>query len=304
MNLYNLISNIRDSIIRWKKIIASWKKNIVLLDRYKENFGNGLMQEYSDLMSDQAVKRYLRSRELKIFSQHGEDGLIAHFMNKIGAKDKIIVEFGIGDGKESNAANLIINFGWKGVLIEGDKERFEEAERFYKTHPLVDNHKITILNKLVTAKNIDGLLSENLSESEIDILSIDIDGNDYWIWQAIKSIRPRLLVIEYNSSLGREKSVTIPYEPMFDRYQKHPSGFYHGATLPALISLSNSKGYKLVGCESHGVNAFFVRADLIESSKIKELSFQEAFYPNRKRGRKMSIEEQMNKIKELELIEI
>ena len=131
------------------------------------------------------------------------------------------------------------------------------------------------------------------------IWHVDIDGNDYWVWKAITAIEPRVVVIEYNASLGYDKSLTIKYNPNFDRHKKHPSGWYHGASLAALTKLANSKGYILVGCESNGLNAFFVRKEIAQG-KLFEVSIQEAYYVHARRSKIESTLEQFKRIKHLD----
>lgn len=111
---------------------------------------------------------------------------------------------------------------------------------------------------------------------EIDLLSIDMDGNDYWVWKAISEIEPRVVIIEYNAALGAEKSRTIPYNPEFVR---HSGSLYHGASLRALTNLAQDKGYCLIGCEGSGINAFFLRQDITQEFFL-ELSVADAFFPN------------------------
>lgn len=101
---------------------------------------------------------------------------------------------------------------------------------------------VRVRHAWIDQENVDGLIRENMGAGEIDLLSIDVDGNDYWLWKAISSISPRLIVVEYNASFGPVRSVTVPYDPMFDRHRKHPSGFYHGMSLRAAEKLADAKG--------------------------------------------------------------
>jgi len=150
----------------------------------------------------------------------------------------------------------------------------------------------------ITAENINEVLLANSQAREIDLLSIDIDGNDYWVWEAITAIEPRVVIIEYNASFDSDKSLAVKYDPNFDRHEKHMSGWYHGASLMALTKLANAKGYILVGCESQGVNAFFVRKD-IATGKIFEVSVKESFYPHLSRMNKANTSQQFDCIKHL-----
>ena len=197
-------------------------------------------------------KEMIRRHEFKIYSQTGEDGIINYIFSKIDTKNKKFVEIGIEDGKECNTANLSLNFGWKGMLIEGNKEYATKAKDYYKNLP------VNVVNAFVSRKNINSILKEHSIKGEIDLLSIDIDGNDYWILKEISMVNPRVIIVEYNAVFGKE-SITIKYDPNFNRLKKHSSGFYYGSSLSALNNLAESKGYILVGCNSFGFNAFFVR---------------------------------------------
>lgn len=298
------ISFLKNVQSKWKPIFKNLKKNLIRLKFLESNFANDLQQQYSSLIHNKDRRRDLRMKEKKISSQHGEDGLILHFLDQIGAKNHIAAEFGVGGGQECNTANLIINFGWNALLIEGNKKNYQQAKSYFASHPLVDERQVTILNQFVDADNINSLLEDNLSVKDIDLLSLDIDGNDYWVWKAITSIEPRLVVIEYNSSLGKNCSVTVKYDSRFNRFKKHSSGFYHGATLKALTKLARNKGYGLVGCESHGINAFFIRNDLVQKHQVDVLSPEKAFYANQKRGEKMTISEQRALTEHLEFVEV
>ena len=100
---------------------------------------------------------------------------------------------------------------------------------------------------------------------DIGLLSIDVDGNDYWLWEAIDTVSPRIVVCEFNSTFGPEHLITVPYSSEFSHVEAHHSCLYFGASLPALVELGRQKGYRFVGCESHGANAFFVREDVAGS---------------------------------------
>ena len=222
--------------------------------------------------------------EKKIFSQFGEDGIIETIFNKIGTTNKRFVEIGIEDGKECNTRYLIKK-GWAGIMIEGKKRDSKRAKKLYQQYP------VGIINAFVTNLNVNTYVKDDL-----DLLSIDIDGSDYWIWKEIE-VKPRVVVIEYNSTFGG-RSITIPYSDK-PRKEKHPDWLYHGASLNALINLGNFKGYKLV--YANGTNAFFIRKDI---KGIKRLSFSEAYKENlgrRKWGRSV---EQFSLIKDREFVEV
>lgn len=246
-------------------------------------------------------KTIFREQELKIYSQNGEDGILLHIFSKIGTTNRLLVEIGMGAGTgwvECNTTNLLINLKWSGLLIEGNRENVIAAKNYFSSKLGIKQAQVNVIHSFVTAENIDELLADNGMVGKIDLLSIDIDGNDYWIWKAISAITPRVVVIEYNATLGDDKSITVKYDPSFDRHQKHPSGWYHGASLAALKNLANSKGYILVGCDSNGLNAFFVHKEAA-IDKIDELSVPDAYYPHKYRAEFGSVAEQFERIKHL-----
>ncbi len=236
----------------------------------------------------------INRHELRVYSQNGEDGILFFLFSLVGTTNRQFVEFGIGNGKQCNSANLSINFGWSGLLIEADKQKAAYAQ-FYYQQKIGDNSQVCVIPARVTKENINNMLTANGIAGNIDLLSIDIDGNDYWVWQAINIINPRIVVIEYNASLGKTESLTVAYDPDFDRFAKHPLGFYHGASLAALTKLAQEKGYILVGCDSTGTNAFFIREDVADD-KITPISISDAFFPSIIRSDSMSQAEQFQQI--------
>jgi hypothetical protein len=258
-----------------------------------------LQEEHADLLRDQSPKARWRLCERQYYSQNGEDGLLLHLFTLLGAPQKNFIEFGIEDGVECNAANLAINFGWHGLFLEGSASLVERAREFYHQRHRRNANEVKIACQFVTAENVNQVFRDQGFSGDIDLLSIDIDGCDYWIWKAIEVVHPRLVVIEYNACFGPEQSITVKYDPAYDRYQKHPSGWYHGASLTALTRLARAKGYLLACCDSAGANAIFVRRDLA-AAKITELSPAEAFYPSVPRLREKSQEQQWATVKDLE----
>lgn len=269
------------------------------LDVIENNIQNLLHLNYNSIAKELDQRTIFRTREFKAYSQNGEDGLLLYIFSKIGTTNCCFVEIGIGDGRECNTANLSINFGWHGLLIDGEEENVAKAKHYYENKPEIKASQIKVIQCFVTTENINKVLSDNGCEGEIDLLSIDINGNDYWIWKAITAIEPRAVVIEYNASLGYDRSLTVKYDPNFYRHEKHPSGWYHGASLTALTKLGNSKGYILVGCECSGVNAFFIRKEIAQG-KLFAVSPQEAYYANTRRSKIESTLEQFERIKHLD----
>lgn len=191
--------------------------------------------------------------ELRVFSQNGEDGVLSEILRRIGAGERFFVEFGIESGREGNCVYLADVSGWRGLFIEPDADLFAELERKYRTDPGVQT-----VTARVTPSNVEELFSRAAVPAEPDVLSIDIDGQDYWVWEALSAYKPRVVVVEYNSALDPGRRLVEP-----------PGGghgwdgtAYTGASLDALCSLATAKGYRLVHTELAALNAFFVRADL------------------------------------------
>jgi hypothetical protein len=269
------------------------------VDNLERNAENLLRERHPEAMADSSAREFLRTMEFKVHSQNGEDGLLLHLFSKIGTTDRRLVEIGIGDGRECNAANLILNFGWSALLVDCDSSRVEAARRFYYEERGVPQERGQIAECRVTAEYVDPLLEQHGMKGPIDLLSVDIVGNDYWVWKAIQAVEPRVVVIEYNASFGDSEPLIAVYAPAFDARSKHPSGWYHGASLVALAQLAERRGYALVGCDSAGVNSFFVRQELAEG-KLPQTAPAEAYYPHRRRLRHASAREQLERLRGLE----
>jgi hypothetical protein len=253
----------------------------------------------------QQQTRVLREHEAKVFSQFNEDGILRFLFDRIGATQRTFVEFGIGNGKECNTANLSVNHGWSGLLMEGNETDVSRARGFYASLPQVRPGQVNVVPAFITAENINELLSAHGPTGSIDLLSLDIDGNDLWVWQAITAIRPRVVVIEYNAAFGPERSVSVRYDPAFERFRYHASGIYHGASLAAMAKVGHEKGYVLVGCESHGVNAFFVLEDLARNAQLTAIAPRQAYFEHAWRAARFgSSEQQFEIIRHLDLIPV
>ena len=185
----------------------------------------------------------LERSERQVTSQGGEDGVLEELFSRLGTTDRSYVEFGCGDGLQCNTTQLRRR-GWRGLLMDG------------VAAPAAPDAEIHA--HWITAENIEALLDQHGVPREPDLLSIDVDGNDWWIWRAIGR-RPRVVVVEYNANLAADRALTMPYDP---QHRWDGSDFY-GASLLALARLGQQKGYTLVYCTQAGVNAFFVRDDLL-----------------------------------------
>jgi hypothetical protein len=214
----------------------------------------------------------LQGAEFRTFSQWGEDGILQHLLRHVPITKKIFIEFGVENYTESNTRFLLVKDNWSGLVIDGSAANID----FIKNDDIYWRHNLKAEHAFITAESINDLIGRNGIEGEIGLLSIDIDGNDYWVWQAIDVVNPSIVVLEYNSGLGPERAVTIPYDAGFVRSKAHYSNLYYGASLSALWLLGKRKGYSLVGCNSAGNNAFFVRDDLRPAS-LPEVRPKDAF---------------------------
>jgi hypothetical protein len=193
----------------------------------------------------------LTAGRFRLLSQNQEDGILWSLFQQIGTTTKTFVELGSG-ATGGNAAMLAGEFGWTGLLVEGDQGKVEYAGRRFP--------RATAVCAWITPETVNDLLTQHGYTGEVDLLSVDVDGVDYWVWQAITVCSARLVMLEYNSMFGPDRAVTVPYDPKFNR--RDHRFCYYGASLAAMTQLSASKGYRLVAVEPTGVNAFFLRNDV------------------------------------------
>ena len=197
--------------------------------------------------------------EFQVYSQWGEDGLIQYILNNIEIKNTIFVEFGVETYKESNTRFLLTNKNWSGLVIDGSETNIEKI----KKDPIYWKHNLKAECAFIDKDNINELIEKNGVSGDIGLLSVDIDGNDYWVWEAIDVIDPRIVICEYNSLYGDEKPLSVPYDPAFYRTNAHSSNLYWGASISAFVELGKSKGYSLIGSNIAGNNIFFVKNEFI-----------------------------------------
>ena len=213
----------------------------------------------------------LRDAEFKAFSQFGDDGIIQYLIHRLAPLSDSFVEFGVGNYRESNTRFLLLNNNWRGLVMDSS----EGFIRSIRKDEIYWRHTLTANRAFINRDNINDLLREAGFTGEIGLLSIDIDGNDYWVWEKIDIVNPVIVIMEYNSIFGPDLAVTVPYDPQFLRHQAHFSGQFWGASLPALTLLGERKGYSLVACNGGGNNAYFVRKNKI--GLLPALSAREAF---------------------------
>ncbi len=207
---------------------------------------------------EKTTTKELRDIEFKAFSQWGEDGIIDWLVNLIPSINPSFVEFGVSDYRESNTRLLLQSKNWRGLIIDGSEENISAI----KSQEIYWKYDIEAKQAFITTENINTLISESGFQNDIGLLSVDIDGNDYWVWEAITTINPAIVICEYNTAFGDIYPLTIPYQPDFQRKEAHHSLLYFGASIQALISLGKEKGYTCIGTTSSGCNAFFIRNDL------------------------------------------
>ena len=221
----------------------------------------------------------LRAAEFKVFSQWNEDGIIQHLVRHTDIAEPTFIEFGVDDYREANTRFLLVNDGWRGLVLDSGDTHIEFV---YETSGLGWRHPIEARRAFLARETINDEFRAAGFHGDLGLLSIDVDGMDYWIWDAIEVVAPRIVVVEYNSLFGCEHAITVPYDPAFDYAVAHFSRLYFGASLPALVDLGRRKGYGFVGCESHGANAFFVRDDV--GVALPRLTARDGYVESRFRG--------------------
>jgi hypothetical protein len=211
----------------------------------------------------------LRDAEFKAYSQFGEDGIIQWLIARVPIDNRNFVEFGVEDYRESNTRFLLEHDGWSGLILDGGTAHI----RFIQETGLAWRTVIDARSAFVTAENIDDLLAGQPFDT--GLLSVDVDGMDYWILSAISAVRPRIVICEYNSLFGPTAPVSVPYLASFDRTTAHHSTLYFGASISAIAHWAREHGYRLLGSTSQGVNAFLVRDDV--AGTLQGLSGPEAW---------------------------
>lgn len=246
MNLYK----------RFRSALSSQASVPSRLDRIQEALGRIESRQQASLAG-----RNPRDYEFKVYSQWGEDGIIDHLTSSALITTRSFVEFGVENYTESNTLFLLKHRHWRGLIIDGSTENIAAVRK----SPVFWRYDLLAEAAFVTCDNINDVIRRNGFAGELGLLSVDIDGNDYWVWQAIDSVDPCIVVCEYNSLFGPTACVSTPYQPDFQRTRAHPSNMYYGASISALTYLAGKRGYSLVGGNSAGNNAFFVRNDCLGS---------------------------------------
>lgn len=243
----------------WFKNILKDKFNILRVrNRFSPEVQIGQRQLFNQyqVWKDEGKLPHFNDAGFRVFSQYEEDGKLLYIFSIIGMPNKTFVEIGSDDGINSNCANFAFNFGFHGLFLDGNPTAIKRGRKFYSKypHPWMYTPKFTCAK--VTAENINQLVKDAKLEGDIDLLSVDIDGNDYWVWKALEQVSPNVVIIETHVEFGM-RNIVVPYDPNYFYPGKHP--VYHGASPVAMTKLAKEKGYRLVGANQLGFNMIFVK---------------------------------------------
>lgn len=258
-NIHNLNKNIDLGLISPKPspefpVTIHWNYDMLMRD---ERMMMLLGELHANRVKALPANTPINEAEFSVFSQTGEDGIIQFILAHTPNVPKSFIEFGVGTYIEANTRFLLKNNYWRGLLLEAE----ESFVRYIKTDKICWSYDLTVVQSFITIDNINQLIGDAGFSGDIGLLSVDIDGNDYWIWDKIDVVNPTIVICEYNAAYGSELAVTIPYKEDFARTQAHYSDLYYGVSLPALCHLADKKGYELVACNRMRHNAFFIKKD-------------------------------------------
>jgi len=215
-----------------------------------------LMQQYRLLASKGSEwLPSMRDVGFRKYSQFEEDGILLYIFSLIPPINRTCVEICAGDGRQCNTANLIINHGWWGHLFDGNEEHVRAGEEFFSSNRDTFVYPPRFTKAWITAEHVNDQIAQSGARGPIDLLSLDLDGMDYWIWKAITVVQPQVVVCETHNPIPPDKALTVPYDPVFVFESEH----YRGASLAAMCKLGREKGYRLIGTHRFGFNAFFMR---------------------------------------------
>ena len=217
--------------------------------------------------------------EFKVFSQFGDDGIIQYLIQNIDIKNKFFLEFGVENYEEANTRFLLESNNWAGMVIDSSEKNIS----YIKNQYYYWKFNLNAFCHFITKENINEILKKNINKPEIGILSIDVDGNDYWIWREINIIDPLIVIIEFNSTFGFNNKISIPYNSEFERSKAHHSNLYWGASLEAFKFLAKQKGYRFFTTNSAGNNAYFIKENIFDKLQVnlKKNVFQSKFRESR-----------------------
>lgn len=247
----------------FKNFLKSKFTILKVRDRFSATVQIQQRQLYHQYQSLQAEKRLppLSETGFRVFSQYEEDGKLLYIFSLLGMNQKTFIEIGSDDGINSNCANLAFNFGWHGLFLDGNPKAIKRGRKFYSKYPHPWMYQPTFTCAKVAVENINQLVKDAGLEGDVGLLSIDIDGNDYWVWKALEQVSPQVVVIETHVELGM-RNIVVPYDRNYVFPGKHP--VYHGASPVTMNKLGQLKGYRLVGANELGFNFIFLRNDLLQ----------------------------------------
>lgn len=270
-------------------MIKNFLKDIFLMAKIRNRFlpsvqisQRQLFHAYQQMVAEGRLPA-LNETGFRVFSQFEEDGKLLFIFSVLGMKNKTFVEIGSDDGVNSNSANLYFNFGWHGIFIDGNPKSIRRGKKFFGKYPHPWFYKPKFICSKVTRENVNDLITKAGYRGEIGLLSIDIDGNDYWVWDAINAVEPQVVIIETHNEFGLH-NIVVPYDADYSFPGKHP--VYHGASPVAMTNLANKKGYRLVGANELGFNFIFVKNGLAEK-ELPEVSVESVLtHPSVREGTK------------------
>ena len=216
-----------------------------------------------------------KNEEYKVFSEWGGDGIIQFLINNLNIQEKTFIEFGVENYTESNTRYLLMHDNWTGLVIDGGADNID----YIKRDPIYWRYNLTAVQAFITRENVNDIFLQHGMSGHIGLLSIDIDGNDYWVWDAINVVDPDIVICEYNSRFGKDRAVTIPYDPTWTRFKVEKSEIYFGASIRALVALGQRKGYALVAGNQNANDLFFVKRSLLNDI-VRPCTIDEAYHVN------------------------
>lgn len=248
-------------------MLKNFLKKHFLISKLRQRFNPAvqisqrqMFHYYRDKKAEGATPA-LKDCGFRVFSQFEEDGKLLFIFAMLGMENKTFIEIGSDDGVNSNSANLYFNFDWQGLFLDGNPKSIQRGKRFFSKYPHPWFPSPDFKQAIVQKENVNQLIKEAGYVGEIGFLSIDIDGNDYWVWDALEVVQPQVVMIETHVIYGM-KNIVVPYDRNYQYPGKHPA--YHGASPLAMEALGKKKGYRLVGANEMGFNFIFVKNGLAE----------------------------------------
>jgi hypothetical protein len=274
-----------------KSFLIQKIKKLVNINLKKDLYDKVLIGKNLLELNNKKIPSKIEDIEFKIFSQFGDDGIIQYLINRLDIDREYhnFIEFGVENYEESNTKFLLFNNNWSGLIMDSSNENINHIKNsnyFWK-------YDLEAKSCFVNKNNINDLINDSkIDKKRIALLSIDIDGNDYWVWKEINVIDPLIVIIEFNSVFGFSEKISIPYKSDFSRSKAHYSNLFWGASLEALKYLGQQKGYEFFSTNSSGNNAYFIKKELFNKVdlKLKKNSYQSKFRESRnKEGKKTLI---------------